>query len=200
MTSPEMIGQQLQYARPVYSGPGIANSTGSQSNSWEHFALSNRPAEATKDEPAQVWAKGPGKENRNGMDRYTAMVPVSQLTKYTHFDRNSEDDEATTNALAQTLKTQGIAGLHNALELSYDRENDWGVLAEGHHRLKAAIRAGITHVPVMVTTRSGWADVYRKKGFGAPLHMDRRVQEQGDRGYHPAYVHPGNFQEFEGAR
>jgi ParB-like chromosome segregation protein Spo0J len=81
--------------------------------------------------------------------------------------------------------------------MKYDHKTKWGVLVEGNHRLAAALKAGVTHLPVAVTTGADLSDRKRKL-VGAPLHIDNRIVEKG--GWMPSDVHPGNFKQFEGSR
>lgn len=171
--------------RPVYSGPGLA---GRGANSWRAHAIGDNNS-LKGDEPGAKWGS------------YTALVPVHQLLPYREYDRtgnqgfsNSKD---TINDIAKDLSTHGAHGMQNAVQLNYDHDRKWGVLVEGNHRLEAAIQAGITHIPVTVLGRANHM-ANKHNGVGAPLHMDTRLNEEG--GYHPSSIHPGNFQEFEGAR
>jgi hypothetical protein len=179
--------------RPVYSGPGLAG-YGTGLN-WETHALASslnaRNNDEVRKEPGQKW----------GFD--VALVPVHQLKRYREFDRlgrdaRSDSDE-NISAITADLKRGGVEAMRQPLHLEYNHEKNWAYLGEGHHRLEAAIRAGISHIPLRVLRQSFDDMESRKKaGQGAPLNLDRRLVEKD--GYYPSNLHPGNFQEFEGAR
>jgi hypothetical protein len=125
------------------------------------------------------------------------------MMAYREVDRTGKqafsNSEQTINKIADELKTGGVNAMREPLLLGYSHNSHWGYLEEGHHRLEAAMRAGLTHVPVRVLAqRSGSVENRRDSGRGAPLHMDNRLIGHG--GYYPSTIHPGNFQEFEGAR
>jgi len=170
---------------PVYTGPGVASLGG-----WQTHSISHNGS-LTGSEPGMKW------------DRYTALVPVSTLSKYMDFDRAGSEGYGrgsadTINSIAEDLRKGGVNALREPLTINYDHNLKWGYLGEGNHRLAAAIQAGITHLPIRIDARS-YAERKKDEGRGAPLHMDNRLhEEQTD--YWPANVHPGNFLEFEGAR
>jgi hypothetical protein len=138
------------------------------------------------------------------------MVPTQSLLKYREYDRTGihgdTDSEARIQKLTEELKNGGT--IREPLHLSYDHDSNWGYLGEGHHRLEAAMRAGVTHVPLTISGR-GPSKLDRIKMSlregnkspmpGASLHLDNRLVEARG-GYHPSALHPGNFQEFEGSR
>lgn len=187
MTSPEMIGQQFS-DRPVYTGSGLANN----SSDWSRVSLAERRTTEASKEPGARW----------GFD--VALVPVAQLAKYVEFDRTTqpswskEYSDETINSIADDLRKGGVNALRDTAIMSYSHKSRWGYVHEGNHRIAAALRAGITHMPVRITRTSSDMSHERSKGIGAPLHLDNRVVEKG--GYIPSYLHPGNFKEFEGAR
>jgi hypothetical protein len=108
------------------------------------------------------------------------------------------DSEDTINEIASDLSRRGVEGIEEPLHLTYDHKNNWAYLGEGHHRLAAAIKAGVTHLPLVIHADANLSD-RKARLSGAPLHMDTRLHEEAYN-YHPSAVHPGNFQEFEGAR
>lgn len=171
---------------PVYTGnTGVAGIGG-----WGTHSIAHNGS-LTGSEPGMKW------------DRYTAMVPVSTLSKYMDFDRAGSDSHGSTsidtiNSIAEELRKGGADAIREPLIISYDHNLKWGYLGEGNHRLAAAIQAGVTHLPVTVHTRA-YGERKKRERRGARLHMDNRLhEEQTD--YWPANVHPGNFLEFEGAR
>lgn len=179
------IGKQFASV-PTYTGPGLATH---ENGGWRTHAIADNGS-LKGDEPGYKWG------------RYVALVPVHQLMRYKEYDRTGAQGYANSkeniNNIANDLSTHGIDGLREPVHLNYDHNLRWGVLTEGNHRLAAALQAGVTHIPVMVHTRGSEAS-NKQKGVGAPLHMDTRLHEE-DYDYHPSIVHPGNFQEFEGAR
>ena len=184
MSNPN-VGQQFDSA-PTYFGKGRAERN---AGGWRTQAIADNGS-LTGKEPGAKWS------------RYTALVPVHQLMRYREYDRTGaqgfSDSQSRVNDIAKDLSTHGVNGMNESVHLTYDHARKWGVLVEGNHRLAAAIQAGVSHIPVTIHAR---ADHFANKsnGVGAPLHMDTRLHEE-DVDYHPSIVHPGNFQEFEGAR
>jgi hypothetical protein len=182
---PELNEHQFS-ARPVYSGPGLAEQ---QPNGWMTHAISENGS-LTGEEPGMQW------------NRYTALVPGHQLLRFREYDREGSqgfsNSQENIRGIAKDLSAQGVKGLREPVSLEYDHENNWGVVTEGNHRLAAAVQAGLTHIPVTIHARADHS-TNKKNGVGAPLHMDTRIRHEGH-GYHPSILHPGNFQEFEGAR
>jgi hypothetical protein len=172
---------------PTYTGPGLATH---ENGGWRTHAIADNGNSLKGDEPGYKWG------------RYAALVPVHQLLRYREYDRAGaqgySNSKENINNIAQDLSAHGIDGLREPVHLKYDHDRKWGVLTEGNHRLAAAIQAGVTHLPVIVHARGGLEEEKRSR-VGAPLHMDTRLHEE-DVDYHPSTVHPGNFQEFEGAR
>lgn len=156
---------------------------------WRQHAISEQTGRTN--EPGTKW------------DRYTALVPVHQLKSYAEYDRTGSSAHAggrsaeTINKIAADLHEGGHDAIREPLWMKYDHKEHWGTLVEGNHRLAAAIKAGVTHLPVAVTTGANLSE-RKNKGVGAPLHIDNRLVEQG--GYMPSDVHPGNFKQFEGSR
>lgn len=156
---------------------------------WREHAIGEDETRTRKDNPGLKW------------DRYTAVVPISELSKFAEFDRNtqekSSDSKDIIDSIAEELREGGVEALRDALWIKYDPENKWGVLVEGNHRLAAAIKAGITEIPVSITTGADLAD-NKNKNIGSRLDIDNRIVETT--GYMPSDVHPGNFKQFEGYR
>lgn len=139
----------------------------------------------------------------------TAMIPISQVKRYMEYDRtgahsHGDHSEETINSIANELRSGGV--IREPLMLEHSTQHQWGYLGEGHHRLIAAERAGLTHVPVFVYSgRSGWGPGERKKkGIGAPLTFDR--SNMGGRenysgpvpdDYQPEELHPRLFKELQ---
>ena len=179
------LGQQFK-STPTYSGPGLARP---ETGGWAAHAIGDNNT-FKGDEPGLQWG------------RYTALVPVHQLLKFREYDRTgamaNNWSKDTINSIANDVASKGPQGLNESVHLNYDHDNKWGVLVEGNHRIAAAVKAGVTHIPVTIHARGELGD-YKDKSVGAPLHMDTRLREEHF-GFHPSIVHPGNFQEFEGAR
>ncbi len=179
---------QSQAQGPEYFGKeGLA-----ELGRWDIHALGERAAGANANEPGAQW------------NRYTALVPVDTLLKYREYDRTNKkqaytDSESNIESIANDLRKGGPQAVREVLHLSYDHDNKWAYLGEGNHRLAAAVRAGVTHVPVMVWRHSDLSHL-KEQGVGSPLHLDNRVVEKGRGGYFPQTIHPGNFMEFQGAR
>jgi hypothetical protein len=177
---------------PVYTGSGLAKSQ----SDWRKVSL----AERAYDDRAIGASKEPG--GRWGFD--VALVPVAQLKQYREFDRSirpkfsKEDTEETINSIADDLRKGGVNALRSPISMTYDHKNKWGYIGEGNHRISAAIRAGITHLPVSIGGNHSDLSELKRKGIGSTLHLDNRMVEEG--GYFPSNQHPGNFKEFEGAR
>lgn len=176
------LGEFGAGSNPVYEGTGLADTVGG----WRAHAISENGS-LKGDEPGTTY------------NRYTAMVPVSTLAKFREYDRSGRDanagSPATVSKIAQDLANGGK--INEPISLAYDHSAGWGVIAEGNHRLAAAIQAGVSHVPVTVQ-RGDYAAMAKRSGKGSPLHIDRRIVEQY--GYFPSMIHPGNFMEFAGAR
>lgn len=175
---------------PVYSGSGVAAAFGGGDRWFKHALGERYDDEQRQGEPAA----------EAGYGRYTALVPVSSLVKYREYERGGRDansgSEKVINSIADDLRSG--KKINEPLSMSYDHETGWGVIGEGNHRLEAAIRAGVSHVPVQIH-RSSYASNAKRNGVGAPLTLDRRLIEK-ETGYFPSIMHPGNFKEFENAR
>lgn len=175
---PDNVGQQF----PQYDGEGKASIGG-----WTTHALGERHGDI--DEPGRKW------------DRYTALVPVEKLAKFAEYDRTRQSmghSAQTIDSIASDLRAGGHDAIREPLWMKYDHKNNWGVLVEGNHRLAAAIKAGVTHLPVAITTGANLGE-HKKTNIGSDLHVDNRIVEK-ETGYMPSTVHPGNFKQFEGAR
>lgn len=137
----------------------------------------------------------------------TAMLPISKLKQYREFDREGAHSygshgEEVINNITNELKAGGV--IKEPLMLEHSTKHQWGYLGEGHHRLIAAERAGLTHVPVFVYSgASGYGPGERKKkGIGAPLTFDRsnmggreNYSGLGPDTYQPEELHPHLFKE-----
>jgi hypothetical protein len=133
----------------------------------------------------------------------TAMLPISELKRYKELDREGTHSygkysEETINNIASEVKSGGV--IKEPLILEHNTESQWGYLGEGHHRLAAAEKAGLTHVPVTIYSSGYAGDVnsHKKKGLGAPLTlMNPRQWDPRNTGYQPKELHPGHFKEFK---
>jgi hypothetical protein len=160
-------------------------------SSWRQVSLAEPGSNRDASDSGKKWGRG------------VSLVPTHTLSNYREYDRTGPDKNSASagiiSGITNDLKEKGVEGMNEPLSLMYNHEHKWGYLGEGNHRLSAAIAAGVTHVPVQVLKSSsqGMHD-YKKRGVGAPLHLDNRVVETG--GYMPSNMHPANFQEFEGSR
>lgn len=177
---PENVGQQF----PKYSGEPLAE----VGSGWRTHALGerqNRP----EGEPGAKW------------DRYTALVPVSHLAGFMEYDRAGKQpttgSSRTIDSLTKEMSQKGSDAIREPLQISYDHRENWGVLVEGNHRLAAAMKAGVTHLPAVITRGADHRDNKRNQ-IGAPLNVDMRIVDKS--GYMPSTIHPGNFKQFEGYR
>jgi hypothetical protein len=129
----------------------------------------------------------------------TAMLPIEQVKRYRELDREGKDSygdisKKTINNIANDIQKGGV--IKEPLILEHNTKTQWGYLGEGHHRLAAAEKAGLTHVPV--TVYSGSSDMASRKssGIGARLTlMNPKQWDPNDRGYQPKELHPDHFKE-----
>lgn len=176
--------------RPVYHGDGVA---GGEDTHWSKHSLVERESTPeVESEPGRRWGKD------------VALVPISSMLRYRELDREGKDAHSFSperiSSITQDLKQGGVTAFTDPLYILYNHKQRWGWIGEGHHRLIAAQRAGLTHVPVRIM--QGYKEETRERqleGRGAPLHLDNRLVEKSS-GYIPGMLHPGNFMEFEGAR
>lgn len=142
----------------------------------------------------------PGDETRS----ITKMLPIETVKRYRELDREGahsygEHSEEIINKLTEELKSGGV--IKEPLMLEHSTKHQWGYLGEGHHRLIAAERAGLTHVPVFVYSgASGYGPGKRKQaGIGAPLTLMTNFAKLhnlvGE--YQPEEIHPGHFKELQ---
>ena len=138
----------------------------------------------------------PGDESRST----TKMVPVQLLKRYTEFDRQGKDSmgpqgEATINKIASDIRSGGV--IKEPVYLSHSTAHNWAYLGEGHHRLIAAERAGLTHVPVTVHSKENAESVSDRKDshLGAPLHLETNFGNFPGDTYQPPNIHPDHFRE-----
>jgi len=130
----------------------------------------------------------------------TKMVPISVVKRYREYDREGKQShgplsEETISNITNDLKSGGV--IKTPLSIYHSDAHNWGYLAEGHHRLIAAERAGLTHVPVYVgSVEHGAGEAERKKnGIGAPLHLTSDFSPIPGQKYVPPKVHPEHFRE-----
>jgi hypothetical protein len=134
----------------------------------------------------------PGDESHS----VTKMLPVHTVMRYREWTDKQLDnsvDQKTIDNIADELR----AGkpMREPLFLEHNTEHQWAVLGEGNHRLHAAARAGVSHVPVYVYSGSTPMQNYIRKGIGAPLTLTSSFGNfPGDR-YQPKELHPDHFKE-----
>jgi hypothetical protein len=121
------------------------------------------------------------------------MVPVSTLKKYREHDGNQnhgDHDERVISGIHDDIKSG--KGITTPLMMEYDHDKKWGWIGEGNHRLAAADRAGLTHVPVRVYGRSS-ENGRKRKGIGAPLNLTTQFGRDAHDTYIPPAIHPHHF-------
>jgi len=145
-------------------------------------------------------SSGKGHVEGDESNSVTKMVPISVVKRYREYDREGQQShgsmsEETINNIANELKNGGV--IKTPLSIYHSDAHNWGYLAEGHHRLIAAERAGLTHVPVYVgSVEHGVGEESRKeKGIGAPLHLTTNFSSIPGQKYIPPKVHPNHFAE-----
>jgi hypothetical protein len=115
------------------------------------------------------------------------LVAISTLEKFKEFDREGSERAASKSYLDNLTKDVAENGIREPLQITH--EDGHGVLTEGNHRLIAAKRAGLTHVPVVVWNR-GWANPAK----GSALTW---TGPEDPHGYLPASAHPSNYKELQ---
>lgn len=131
----------------------------------------------------------------------TKMLPVSLVKKYVEYDREGKQSHGsaskeTIDNLTNELKSGG--SIKEPLMLEHHTGSQWGYLGEGHHRLIAAERAGLTHVPVFVYSGQGSGEKhakYKKEGIGASLTLTSNFGNFPGDTYQPKEIHPDHFKE-----
>ena len=178
-------------SKEVSSTPDYDSATGlADIGEWGQHAIGEQSNRDRSENPGLKW------------DRYTAVVPVDIISRFAEFDRTKEEQAQSTSketidSIAKDLEEGGTEAIREPLWIKYDHKNKWGVLVEGNHRLAAALKAGVSDLPIVVTTGADLSS-NKQKGVGAELNIDNRIVETG--GYMPSDVHPGNFKQFEGYR
>jgi hypothetical protein len=131
----------------------------------------------------------------------TKMVPIQVAKRYMEYDRagrNAHPQSADIiNGIAHELRNGGV--IKEPVYISHSTKHNWGYLAEGHHRVEAAERAGLTHIPLTVWSEENAFSVgSNKREFrGAPLHLETNFGNPhvpGDT-YQPPNIHPDHFRE-----
>lgn len=132
----------------------------------------------------------------------TKMLPISLMKRYTEYNREGAEEQTDSadriNNMASELRKGGV--IREPLILEHSTEHQWGYLGEGHHRLLAAEKAGLTHVPVTVYSPSygGGIAARKKQRIGAPLTLTRSWANFPGDTYQPKELHPGHFRELQG--
>lgn len=131
----------------------------------------------------------------------TKMVPISTVERYKEYDRTGREahpqSEGDINKLAEELRNGGV--IREPLYLSHSTEHQWAYLAEGHHRLEAARRAGLSHVPLTIHSSESSSSVAhnKEKGKGAPLTLTSNFGNFPGDTYQPPNIHPDHFRELK---
>lgn len=122
------------------------------------------------------------------------MVPTHVAAKYVQQDRATPEGELGSHSrqsidrIKQSITEHGWT---TAISMAHDKENNWGAIIEGNHRVAAAKELGLSHIPAQVHTMGYPEDGYTMTPRrGAPLHLD--TTEEMPR---YAYVSPKHFKE-----
>jgi hypothetical protein len=126
------------------------------------------------------------------------MMPIEVLKGFRHKDVHDPESttyyENTDSVLDELGKHIRGGNLSNPLILDYDHDNKWGMLSEGHHRLAAAERAGVTHLPVRVNRTYKGGLVYNKqRGEGASMTIKPESMIGLWKEHVPAEARPSSF-------
>jgi hypothetical protein len=158
--------------------------------------------------PDTIWPR-PSEDGYGAMpgdqtNQVVKMVPISTVRQYLEFDRTGKDsfgDESEKIIKEIEKELRSGRGIRNALQLFTSIDDGWAYLGEGHHRLIAAERAGLTHVPVTVEIDKSnrRASDNKKKGVGAPLSLvhPKMWQREEKNDYLPGRATPGVFAELQ---
>ena len=155
------------------------------------------PGETTTPEVSEEMAKKFTNERFGVGDPPTdvAMLPIEEVEKFVVLDREGEDNIGNSKeTIAKIQKELEDGGsIREPLYIDYDSEFNWGVLSEGHHRLAAARKAGLTHVPVRMYRAYGRNGSDKKRGLGSDLTFTPGVDQFG---WEPQSAHASFFDQF----
>jgi hypothetical protein len=110
--------------------------------------------------------------NATGYEDKVQLVPVSELIKLREHDRRVvfKWSKASSDETIDTLKVSiAEEGLKNPLKLQYYHGDHKAYLAEGNHRLSAAVEMGLEYLPAVVVTSElkSVGDVNRVPGYAS---------------------------------
>lgn len=142
--------------------------------------------------------EGDKSESATGMVRTERLIP---LMEHQRLGRDAQPHSSErVNEIRGDIRSG--KGINNPIMVAYDHANKWGVVGEGHHRLEAAMREGVSHVPVTVFRQPGLGD--RKENFaGNHLAMTTNFTDKGSydermgKEYVPTNIHPAHFKQFQ---
>ena len=124
-----------------------------------------------------------------------AMLPIEEVEKFVVLDREGKDNIGNSKETIAKIQRELEDGgsIREPLYIDYDSESNWGVLSEGHHRLAAARKAGLTHVPVRMYRAYGRNASDKRSGLGSELTFTPGVDQFG---WEPQSAHASFFDQF----
>jgi|688.fasta_scaffold1021765_2 hypothetical protein len=145
--------------------------------------------------------ESPPTEQPEAMVGRAELVPVEHLKKFVHLDRTNPEEasyspehlEEHLNSLATDIKA---GKLRNPVQIEYDHDSQWGSISEGHHRILAAERAGVTHLPATVIRgyQGGYTGKLKMKGKGAAMSIKPDAMLGTWKEHVPAEARPSDFE------
>lgn len=135
----------------------------------------------------------------------TGMVHVSNLIGLKDLQRTGihayPSSAKTINDITNELRSGGQ--IRHPITIDYNHQDKWGHIIEGHHRLEAALKAGVTHVPVsVVRNKSGMQDKIRERRGGHLAMLTDFGPDTSSEGvggttgrYVPSNIHPYHFKQ-----
>jgi ribosomal protein S18 acetylase RimI-like enzyme len=95
------------------------------------------------------------KNSFGAYDRYVEWLPTALVARFREYDRDANPLTSDTEYLNKLMGDIQQNGIQEPLILEYSRSTRTALLTEGNHRLAAALRLGLTEVPVRVYRREG---------------------------------------------
>jgi hypothetical protein len=149
-------------------------------------------------------AGGKGHLEGDKTESATGMVRTERLIPLMEHQRLGRDAQPHSSERVNEIRSdiRSGKGINNPIMVAYDHANKWGVVGEGHHRLEAAMKEGVSHVPVTVFRQPNLGE--RKANFlGGHLAMTTNFTDKGSydekmgKEYVPTNIHPGHFKQFQ---
>ena len=156
-------------------------------------------------EVSHMYASGMGHIEGTDSRSATGMVHVRNLIGLKDLQRTGihayPSSAKTINDIADELRAGGQ--IDNPLVIDYNHQDKWGHIIEGHHRLEAALKAGVTHVPVsVVRNKYGMQDKIRERRGGHLAMLTDFGPDTSSEGvggttgrYVPSNIHPYHFKQ-----